>query len=277
MSIAGGYYKAVEEARRCGCDVVQLFTKNNSQWRAKAITEPEVEQFRSALGELKIAHPISHASYLINLASPDLALRQKSVEGMLVELQRAEQLGIPNVVVHPGAYTTTSEAEGIAVVAEAINEIHRQLPKCKVQVVLEITAGQGSCLGCKFEHLAEIIGLLRHGSRVGICFDTCHAFAAGYDLRDARKYNAMWRQFDELLGLDRLKAIHLNDSKRELGSRVDRHEHIGRGHIGAEGFRRILKDRKLRDVPMYLETPKADNQGEPWDVTNLRTLRELAK
>jgi deoxyribonuclease-4 len=277
MSIAGGYYKAVDAAAEHGMDVVQLFTKNNTQWRAKAIEDAEAEQFAAALRERKIAHPLSHSSYLINLASPDAALRAKSVEGMVIELERAERLGIPYVVVHPGAHTTASQEEGIANVAESLNAIHALLPNCRAQVLLEITAGQGSCLGHRFEHLSEILQQTREAERVGVCFDTCHAFAAGYDLRDPKIYKAMWREFDELLGLDRLKAIHLNDSKRELGSRIDRHEHIGRGQIGAAGFQLLLRDRRLRDVPMYLETPKGTEKGETWDAINLRTLRELAR
>jgi deoxyribonuclease-4 len=276
MSIAGGYHLAVDAAAAHGMDVVQLFTKNNNQWRAKAITEAEAAQFAAALAELKIAHPLSHSSYLINLASPDPALRIKSVEAMIVELQRAVQLGIPYVVVHPGAHTTASLEEGLSLVAESLDEIHAALPKCPAQVLLEITAGQGTCLGHRFEHLAEVLKQTKKPERVGVCFDTCHAFAAGYDLREAKLAKAMWREFDDLLGLGRLKAIHLNDSKRELGSRVDRHEHIGRGQIGPEGFRLLLRDNRFRHIPMYLETPKGDHEGETWDDINLRTLRELA-
>ena len=276
MSIAGGYYKAAEEARRCGCDVVQLFTKNNTQWRAKEITDEEARRFRAALAELKIGSPISHASYLINLASPNEALRTKSIDGMVVELLRAEQLGIANVIVHPGAHTTATEEEGIASIAASIDEIYRRLPRCKAQVTLEITAGQGSCLGWKLEQLAAIIGQTKQPAKLHICVDTCHAFAAGYNLREAKGYQSFWRQFDELLGLNRLVAIHLNDSKRELGSRVDRHEHIGRGQLGAEAFRRLLRDKRFRHVPMYLETAKGTEDGESLDVINLRVLRELA-
>ena len=277
MSIAGGYHKAVEEARRCGCDCVQVFTKNNNQWRAKEIAAAEATQFADALRDLKIKHPLSHSSYLINLASPDDALWDKSSEAMVVELRRAEQLGIPYVVVHPGSYTTSSEEEGIARVALALDTVHKLLPRAKAQVLLEITAGQGTNLGWKFNHLAAILAQTGQTDRVGICFDTCHAFAAGYDLRDRATYLAMWREFEALLGLDRLKAIHLNDSKRELGSRIDRHEHIGRGCIGLEGFRHLLNDKRFRDVPMYLETPKENPDEEPWDVVNLRVLRELTK
>jgi deoxyribonuclease IV len=277
MSIAGGYHRAVVEAQRCGCDCVQLFTKNNNQWRAKEITADDAAQFQRALAELAIVHPLSHSSYLINLASPDDVLWQKSTDGMVTELCRAEKLGIPYVVVHPGSHTTSSEEEGIAKVALALDMIHKLLPRAKSQVLLEITAGQGTNLGWKFSHLAAILAQTARPDRVGICFDTCHAFAAGYDLADRKAYQAMWREFDELLGLDRLKAIHLNDSKRELGSRIDRHEHIGRGRIGLEGFRHLLTDNRFRDVPMYLETPKENAEEEPWDVINLRVLRELCE
>ena len=272
MSIAGGYYKAVEEAHRCGCDCVQLFTKNNNQWRAKPITDEEAKLFQDRLRELRISHPISHMSYLINLATPDPELWQKSVESMVIELERADQLGIPYVVVHPGSYTTATEEEGLANVARAIDLVHQLRPR----IVLEITAGQGTNLGWKFDHLAAIVAQVRRPERIGICFDSCHAFAAGYDLADRKAYLAMWREFDRQLGLDRLKAIHLNDSKRERGSRIDRHEHIGRGQIGLAGFRNLLSDKRLQRVPMYLETPKENAGDEPWDVVNLRTLRGLA-
>jgi deoxyribonuclease-4 len=276
-SIAGGYYKAVEEAQRVGCDVVQIFTKNNNQWRAKPIGDDEATLFANALAERKIAHPISHSSYLINLASPDEALRQKSIAGMVVELERADRLSIPYVVVHPGAFTTASVEAGIAAVAASIDEIHRQAKTARARVTLELTAGQGTCLGHTLGQLASIIKLTKRPERIGVCVDTCHAFAAGVDLRDRKTYLAFWREFDDLLGLDRLKAIHLNDSKRELGSRVDRHEHIGRGQMGPAAFRHVLTDKRFRHVPMYLETEKGDDDGEPWDVINLRTLRALAK
>jgi deoxyribonuclease-4 len=275
-SIAGGYYKAIDEAHRIGADVVQVFTKNASQWRAKPITDEEVALFAKALKEHKIAHPISHASYLINLASPIEALRQKSIEAIIVELQRADQLGLPYVIVHPGASLTLPAEEGLALVAASIDEIHVRAPKVKAQITLELTAGQGSCLGCSLAHLAEIIDQTKRGGRVAVCVDTCHAFAAGVDLRNRKTYLAFWREFDERLGLNRLKAIHVNDSKKELGSRVDRHEHIGRGLIGLDAFRFLVTDKRLKDVPMYLETKKGTHEGEEWDVINLRTLRQLA-
>ncbi len=276
MSIAGGYYRAVDLAHAAGCNVVQLFTKNNNQWRAKPITGEEAAQFRDMLRERNISHPLSHASYLINLASADPLLWQKSVDSMVVELQRAEQLGIPCVVVHPGASVAASETQGIDNVIRALDEIHQRTSKIAAIPLLENTAGQGSCLGCRFEQLAEMLAGVRRSERVGVCFDTCHAFAAGYPLGTPADYAATWKTFDSSVGLARIKAIHLNDSKRELGSRVDRHEHIGRGQLGCEPFRLLLADERFRGVPMYLETPKGEHAGENWDVINLRVLRGLA-
>lgn len=277
MSIAGGYYRAVEAAANCEMQVVQIFTKNNNQWRAKAITDDEIGQFQGALAQQKISHPISHSSYLINLASPDDELWKKSIEAMGIELQRADQLGVPYVVMHPGSYTTTSEEEGVQRIADAIEQIHQQGPNLKSQILLENTAGQGSNLGWRFEHLAKILELLTTSQRVGVCFDTCHAFAAGYPLDTEKEFKATFKEFNDLVDIKRIKAFHLNDSKRERGSRVDRHEHIGQGHIGLNGFRHLLNDSRFKKIPMYLETPKGLNEGVEWDVTNIRTLRGLVE
>ena len=279
MSIAGGYYKAVEAAAEVGCDCVQLFTKNNNQWRAKPISDTDVSIFRDALKRLEIQAPLSHASYLINLAAPDRALWLKSIDAMVVELERAERLGIPHVVVHPGAYTTSSEARGIRKIAWAIDRIHRRLPKCGTQILLENTAGQGTTLGWCFEQLARVIDLCREPERVGVCIDTCHAFAAGYDWRTPSGFRSTVEALESILGWDRIAALHMNDSVKPLGSRVDRHAHIGHGEIGVDGFRRIMRHRRLRRIPMYLETPKSTNPetGQPWDVVNLETLRKLAR
>jgi deoxyribonuclease-4 len=179
--------------------------------------------------------------------------------------------------VHPGAYTTLSEEQGIALVAASLDQVHEKLPGAKARVALELTAGQGTCLGCSLQQLAAILNQVRKKSRVFLCVDTCHAFAVGIDLADKKAYAAFWREFEELFGLDRLIALHVNDSKRELGSRVDRHEHIGRGKMGLEAFRNLLRDRRFREVPMYLETEKGEHEGEAWDAINLRTLRELIK
>lgn len=275
QSIAGGYYRAPEIAADTACDCVQLFTRNNSQWKAKPITQDEVSRFRAALAEHKILHPLSHASYLINLAATENELWRKSIAGMVLELNRASQLGIPYVVMHPGAHTTLTREGGIARVIAALDEIHQQTPVEGAQILLENTAGQGSCLGWQFCDLAEMIAGARAGDRLGVCIDTCHAFAAGYDLSIEDGYHAAWEEFERLVGLNRIRALHINDSKRELGSRVDRHEHIGRGKLGTEAFRRLLNDPRFAALPMYLETPKGDHEGRPWDVINLETLRSL--
>jgi len=273
--MAGGYYKAVEIAHRAGCDCVQLFTKNNNQWRAKEITPEDVSRFRDALGELGISHPIAHDSYLINLASPDKALWRKSVDAFVVELRRAEQLGIPYVVAHPGAYTTSSEALGLRAIIRALNEAHRQAKEISSKCLLETTAGQGTNLGWRFEHLATILDGVKDPERVGVCFDTCHVFAAGYSMETEKQYKATMREFNKLVGVNQIKAFHFNDSKTEFGSRVDRHAGIGRGCMGKEPFRFLLNDRRFRKVPMYLETPKGEENGKELDVINLQILRRL--
>ena len=276
MSIAGGYYRAVEHAQRCGCDCVQLFTKNNNQWKAKPITAEEAEKFREALAASGIRHPISHDSYLINLASPDDALWRRSIDAFVIELQRAEQLGIAYVVMHPGAYVTSTEAAGLTRVVEALDEVHRQTPGLAACTLLETTAGQGTALGWRFEHLAEIKSRVESPERLGVCLDTCHVFAAGYPLQTPAEYESTMQAFDTIVGTEEIKAFHLNDSKKGLGSRVDRHDHIGEGMLGLEPFRHLLNDPRFRQTPMYLETPKGQTDGLEWDVMNLKTLRELA-
>jgi deoxyribonuclease-4 len=275
MSIAGGYYKAVEAARTAGCDCVQLFSKNNSQWRAPPITTAQAVQFRQALAELQITHPLVHSSYLINLASPDDELWRRSIDGLAVELQRADQLGIPHVVFHPGAYVKSSEHEGLDRIVRALREVRRQTLDTGVTCLLETTAGQGTCLGHRFEHLAAILNQLQDPQKFGVCLDTCHIFAAGYPLAKRRQCKEMVAQLDQTVGLSTIKAIHLNDSKQPCGSRKDRHEHIGRGQIGLEPFRWLLNDSRFRHVPMYLETAKGEHQGRSWDEINLATLRGL--
>jgi len=277
MSIAGGYFKAVNAAQAAGCDCVQLFTKNNNQWRAKPITEEDVEKFRSALQTHGIQHTISHDSYLINLASPKDELWKKSIDALVIELQRAELLGIPYVVAHPGAFTSSSEEAGLKRIALGLDETHRQTKGCAAQCLLETTAGQGSNLGWKFEHLAEILALAQNPDRLGICFDTCHVFAAGYAMDTEKNYKATMRSLNQTVGVQQIKAFHLNDSLRPFGSRKDRHAAIDQGEMGLEPFRFLLNDRRFRKVPMYLETPKEDANGRMMDVVNLKTLRGLIK
>jgi deoxyribonuclease IV len=278
-SIAGGYYKAVNIAADVGCDCVQIFTKNNNQWNAKPLASEDAKLFRDALKQRGIKCPLAHNSYLINLAAPDEDLWRKSVESMAIELLRAEFLGIPGVVTHPGSFTTSSEAAGIKRIVKAINEIHAKVGKLKVLTLLENTAGQGSALGFKFEHLAAILDGVKAPERLAVCIDTCHTFAAGYKISTEADYKATMKELDKTVGIKLVKAFHLNDSKKELGSRVDRHEHIGKGKIGKEAFRLLLNDRRFAKVPMYLETPKEDETGETnpmkMDRMNLATLRSL--
>ena len=277
MSIAGGYYKAVEAAAQHGCDCVQLFTKNNNQWRAKPITQQDGRLFRSALRRLRIRAPLAHASYLINLATPQDQLWRRSVEALVVEVQRAAMLGIRYVVVHPGSFTTSSESQGLKRIAQALDQVAQATRDVNVSVALETTAGQGSNLGWRLEHLAWVRRNVQHPQRVVFCLDTCHLFAAGYPLAPKPQYENTMRQVDRLLGRRRVKAIHLNDSKGALGSRIDRHMNIGYGQIGLEGFRLLLNDPRWRNVPMYLETPKGVDPltGWSWDVRNLAVLRAL--
>lgn len=275
MSIAGGYYKAVEAAQRAGCDCVQIFTKNNNQWRAKELTDSDIERFQTALKENGISHPISHDSYLINLASPDDALWKKSIDAFVIELQRAERLGIAYVVAHPGAFTTSSEEAGISRIAAGLAEVHRQTPKIKARCLLETTAGQGSNLGWRFEHLAEIMEQTDNPDRLGVCFDTCHVFAAGYAMGTEKEYKATMKSLNATVGVKQVRAFHLNDSLKPLGSRVDRHAGIGRGEMGVEPFRFLLNDRRFKKVPMYMETPKGEEKGRDLDEINLAVLRDL--
>jgi deoxyribonuclease-4 len=280
QSIAGGYYRAVELARDCGCQCVQLFTKNNNQWRAREITNEEAARFQESLKACGISHPLAHDSYLINLAAPDHELWTKSIDSFVVELQRADKLRIPYLVTHPGCFTTTSEEAGLKRIIQALDETHRQTPGTRALTLLEVTAGQGSSLGHRFEHLATILDGVQDPERLAICLDTCHLFAAGYPLAPEKDYAATMKLLDRILGIKLVKAIHLNDSKRELGSRVDRHEHIGKGRIGLEGFRLLLGDRRFAKVPMYIETPKEVNgepKGQELDRMNLMVLRSLVE
>jgi deoxyribonuclease IV len=281
QSIAGGYYKAVELAAGIGCQCVQLFTKNNNQWRAKALTDDDTKKFKDALARLNITHPLAHDSYLINLAAPDDALWQKSLEAYAVELLRAEHLGIPYVVMHPGSFTTSSEEAGLKRIITALDEVLDKVGKLKVCTLLENTAGQGSALGWRFEQLAAIRAGVKQPERLAVCIDTCHLLAAGYPISTPKDYDATMGELDKVIGLKLVKAIHLNDSKKKLGSRVDRHEHIGQGRIGLEGFRLLLNDSRFAEVPMYLETPKENENGEfdgaRLDKMNLETLRGLVE
>jgi len=281
MSVAGGLPRAVERAVVHRCGALQIFAKNANQWRGREVPRQEIREFRAKVKAAGIWPVVSHASYLINLATKNRALRRQSMEAMGDELDRAEALGLLGVVLHPGAYTIGSEADGLSLIADALFELLRERRRGKTMILLEHTAGQGTALGATFEQLASIIAKMNDHRRVGVCLDTCHLLASGYDLCSPEGYAATFAQFGRLIGFDRLRVFHMNDSKRPLGSRVDRHEHIGQGYLGLEPFRRIVNDPRFRDLPMLLETPKAEGKAtgpigiDPLDEQNLNTLREL--
>jgi deoxyribonuclease-4 len=260
---------------------MQIFAKNASQWRGRELPREEIREFRARVKAAGIGPVVSHGSYLINLATTNAALRRQSLEAMGDELDRAEALGLLGVVLHPGAYTVGNEADGLTLVAGALLELLRARRRGKTMILLENTAGQGTTLGATFEQLASIVARTGDHRRVGICLDTCHLIASGYDIVSPEGYDSTFKQFGRLVGFDRLKAFHMNDSKRPLGSRVDRHEHIGQGCLGLEPFRRIVNDRRFRNLPMLLETPKAEGKAtgpivvDPLDEQNLETLRRL--
>jgi len=286
-SISGGHDKAVLAAAEAGFECVQLFSKNSSQWKAPPLTAKDGERFQQALQRRNICFPLVHDSYLINLASGKEELRQKSLSAFADELERTALLGIRRIVMHPGSPTGDSsenaEENGLRRIAEAFDTIFEQTKQSasSVTVLLETTAGQGSTLGWKFEHLARIIELSAFPERFGVCVDTCHLTAAGYSLATSKDYEATFKQFDTIIGLDRLLAFHLNDSVKGIGSRVDRHAPIGHGALGLEPFRLLINDERFAHLPMYLETPKGtvEQNGKTldWDIVNLQTLKSLLK
>ena len=286
MSIAGGYYKALELGQKHCCTVVQLFTKNASQWAGKPLTDEDSRLFFEFRDSVPFANTdlVAHDSYLINLASPDDALWEKSIAAFAHELDRCEALGIPNLVTHAGAHMGSGEEVGLERIASAIERVVGERPGQDVMVLLETTAGQGTSLCYAFEHLSRVRELLstEARARVGVCWDTCHLLAAGFDFGEEYKYERMVETFDRIVGLDTLRAIHMNDSKKGLGSRVDRHEHIGKGALGLEPFRFIMNDPRFESIPKILETPKEGDKGpdgKPIDMDpiNLDALKGLVR
>jgi deoxyribonuclease-4 len=281
MSVAGGLPRAVDRAVVHGCDALQIFTKNASQWQGRPLPADEIGAFRSRIRATGIHPVVSHASYLINLAAPDASLHVQSMAAMSDELDRADALGLLGVVLHPGCYTTSDEARGVARIGDALLDLLRDRPRRKTMILLEHTAGQGTSLGATFEQLAAIIARARGHRRLGVCLDTCHLLASGYDLVSAEGFARTFLDFERIVGFGRLRALHLNDSKRPLGSRVDRHTHIGEGHLGLEPFRRLVNDPRFAGLPMLLETPKGEGKAtgaivpDPLDVKNLTRLRAL--
>lgn len=275
MSIAGGFEKAVERGLQTGCQTMQIFSKSSNQWDASPITDEQAALFRSVVEKSGIGPVFSHTAYLINVGSPEKFVAERSKKALLVEVQRADQLGLASVVLHPGSHKETGEEECLKRIAKAVAWVIDQTPGSKVKILYEIAAGQGACVGHSFENLRDLLKLTDRPSRVGICLDTCHLFAAGYDIRTPAAYEKTMADFDKIVGLKKIEAIHLNDSKKELGCRVDRHEHIGKGCIGLEAFRCLLNDKRLNHLPMVLETPKEEECLE--DIENLKLLRGLVK
>lgn len=291
MSIVGGFYKAADAAAELDCETVQIFTSApgrwpvnkvtkrpgviGGEWAGKPLAEKEIDRFRDAIANHGLKHNCSHASYLINLGTPDDDLWGKSIASLVVEVTRASLLGLEGVVLHPGAHVESGEEAGLARVAAGLDEVHRQTDGATANVWLEVTAGQGTCLGHRFEHIAHAFDHVDQPDRLGVCVDTCHIFAAGYPLIERKDYLATMRDLESIIGIDKVRAFHLNDSKKPLGSRVDRHDHIGEGELGLKPFEHVLNDKRFRKLPMFIETKKEDRDGEQMDAVNLRTLRSL--
>ena len=274
-STAGGVSKSIERAEKLGFTAIQIFTKNNNRWFQKPFDEKEIDKFKSNLKNSNIKFIVSHDSYLINLCAKDKSILKKSREAFLDELTRCEQLGISYLNFHPGSHLGAGEKEGIKLIAESLNIIHNKTKNFKVSSMLEATAGAGTAIGYRFEQLREIIDMVEDTKRMSVCIDTAHIFAAGYDIKNPKNYKKVIKEFDEIIGLDRLKCFHMNDSKKELGSRRDRHEHIGKGFIRKEGFSNIMNDKRLKKIPKILETPKGKEMKE--DIRNIKTLLSLIK
>lgn len=276
MSIAGGVYNAFTDGKKVGCDTMQIFTKSSNQWKARPLEDDEIERFKKNQAETGISPVVAHDSYLINLCTPDPQKQKMSVEAFAVELERCRVLGIPYLVMHPGSHLGEGEEWGLKIIAENLSKlIAEDKGDGGAMVLLETTAGQGSNLGYKFEHLKFIMDLIPFKERVGVCLDTAHVFAAGYDIKSDGGFDKVLDEFERIIGLKHLKAIHLNDSKKALGSRVDRHEMIGKGELGIEPFRYLMNKKELAAVPMILETPKDKDYKE--DIENLALLRSLIK
>jgi deoxyribonuclease IV len=275
MSIAGGVHTAIERALKVGCTTLQLFVKNNNRWTGKPLSDDEVDAYRKVHDSAPLGPIAAHDTYLINLCAVDGEILKKSRETLKEEFDRCERLGIDYLNFHPGSHMGAGEASGIERIAESLNRIHEQTRGYGVKSVLETTAGQGTAIGYRFEHLREIIERVEEKDRMAVCVDTCHVHAAGYDIVSEKGYAETMRLFDEIVGLERLVMFHVNDSKRERGSRVDRHEHIGRGTIGRRGFALLMNDTRFQGIPKILETPKGEEMKE--DIRNMRILRSLLR
>ena len=274
MSIRGGVSMAIERARSIRCTAMQIFVKNNMQWFARALTREEIRAFLNHVQRGELLSVFAHANYLINLAATNPLFHTNSIRALAEELVRADQLELPFLVLHPGAHLGAGEEAALEKIVDSVDEVFRKIPKVKTKIALEITAGQGSCIGHRFEHLGHIIANVREADRLRVCLDTAHVFAAGYEIGSDAAVKKTFHEFDRVIGRNRLVAIHINDSKTGQGSRVDRHEHIGKGRIGLDAFRFIMRSPRFSKIPKVLETPKGNDLAE--DVMNLKTLRRLA-
>jgi len=275
MSIRGGVSMAIERARAIRCTAMQIFVKNNMQWFARSLTRAEICAFLNHVQRSELLSVFGHANYLINLATTNPQFHANSIRALAEELVRADQLELPFLVLHPGAHLGAGEEAGLEKIVDSVDVVFRRIPKVRTKIALEITAGQGSCIGHRFEHLAYIIANVREPERLRVCLDTAHLFAAGYEIDSEAGVRKVFREFDRVIGRSRLVAIHVNDSKTSRGSRVDRHEHIGKGRIGLDAFRFIMRSPRFRKIPKVLETPKRQDLVE--DVMNLKKLRTLAE
>ena len=269
----GGYYTAYQVASKWRCTAMQIFTKSPNQWASKAIGDEDVSRFVSEGKGAGVHVVTAHDSYLINLASPNPELLVKSRQAFRIELERCERLGIPFLITHMGSHMGAGDEAGLALLAESLDHVHAELPGYRVQTLLEITAGQGTNLGYRFEHLAQVLQNVREHERLGVCLDSCHLFAAGYDLRNAQAYRRTMGQFGRIVGFERLRCFHVNDAMFGLGSRRDRHARVGKGKIGRDAFRFIMRDRRLRKVPKIIETPELLEKGEG----DVRLLKKWAE
>ena len=274
MSIAGGLEQAIISGSSIGCTTIQLFTKSNRQWNAKPLTDEQIELFKKTYTEYDIDPIVAHATYLINIASPDAKIAHASMKALAFEVERCQSINIPYLVLHPGSYTSGDRQEGLERISKNLDQILAEVPG-STMILLETMAGQGSVLCSTFEDIATVINNSSHKKRLGVCVDTCHLFVAGYDLRTPETYNKTWDDFDTIIGLERLKVIHVNDSKKGLHSRVDRHEHIGKGELGLEPFRLLFNDERFFDIPKILETPKATEEPFTEDKMNMTNIRSL--
>lgn len=274
MSISGGLQNALIAGESIGCTAIQIFTKSNRQWYAKPISDETAHLFKETAQKSSIYSIIAHATYLINIASSDKRIEKASLECLASELLRCDQLGIKYLVLHPGAYTSGNKKDGLERIIQNLDSL-LSATKTKTIICLETMAGQGSVLCAHFEDIAQILQQSTHKARLGVCFDTCHAFVAGYDLRTQQTYEKTWHDFDTIIGLEKLHAIHINDSKKELGSRIDRHEHIGQGQLGLKAFELLFNDARFFDIPKILETPKATKEPFTEDKKNMATIYSL--